>query len=52
MISGLFNNGKREEATRVFYLMLSEGLKPDIFTWNIYLSTFAKFEYFESEICD
>jgi pentatricopeptide repeat protein len=46
MISGLFNNGKREEATRVFNLMLSEGLKPDIFTWNIYLSNSAKFEIF------
>ncbi|KAJ4817923.1 Pentatricopeptide repeat-containing protein [Rhynchospora pubera] len=44
VISGLSQHGLREEAIRVFDLLISEGLKPDIFTWNIYLSNFSKFE--------
>lgn len=50
IISGLFQHGKREEAIRIFKLMLSEGLKPDIFTWNIYLSNVTKFENFSLRI--
>ncbi|KAJ3679558.1 hypothetical protein LUZ60_017569 [Juncus effusus] len=43
-ISGLLQCGEKEEAIRVFDLMRSEGLEPDVFTWNILTTNYSEFE--------